>query len=311
MNRRTLLKAIPVGAVSLATGGLGFHRFRQRRGASAWLENLGRRNTEVTPDGIQDPSFDEGSGSSALIGVDGSGLLDPLRKIRDFDRRYPDDFLLPEDRLDLLLSASARFERAQRLVGHGNFNLLSFDRLLAFGNNYPEIGTFTPQELAFLEEAFHTDATSYGFFGEKVLTELTDETSRRDVEKVSGSGHFLFKGEPLETFQRIRRDVGDTVTLTSGVRCLVKQYHLFLRKAVGTGGNLSQASRSLAPPGYSFHARGDFDIGTVDLGADNFTVAFAETDEYKKMIDLGYAGIRYTETNPYGVRHEPWHIKIA
>ena len=311
MNRRTLLKAIPVGAVSLATGGLGFHRVRQRREASAWLENLGRRSSKAAADGILDPVSDEGSGAMALRAADGSGSPDPFQKIRDFDRQYPDDFLLPEDRLDLLVSASARFERAQRLVGHGNFNLLSFDRLLAFGNNYPEIGTYTPQELTFLEEAFYTDATSYGFLGEKVLTELTDETSRRDVEKVSGSGHFLFKGEPLEKFQRIRRDVGDTIRLTSGVRCLAKQYQLFLRKAVVTGGNLSQASRSLAPPGYSFHARGDFDIGTVDLGADNFTVAFAETDEYKKMIDLGYAEIRYTETNPYGVRHEPWHIKIA
>jgi hypothetical protein len=275
------------------------------------LESIGRWSSEATADGILDPLTDEGSGAMASSAADGSGSPDPYQKTRDFDREYPDDFLLSKDSLDLLVSTSSRFERAQRLVGHGNFNLLSFDRLLAFGTDYPEIGTFTPQELSFLEEAFHTDAASYGFLGEKVLTELSDETSRRDVEKVPGSGHFLFKGEPLEEFQQIRRDVGDTIRLTSGVRCLAKQYQLFLRKAVETGGNLSQASRSLAPPGYSFHARGDFDIGTVDLGADNFTVAFAETDEYKKMIDFGYAEIRYTETNPFGVRHEPWHIKIA
>ena len=82
-------------------------------------------------------------------------------------------------------------------------------------------------------------------------------------------------------------------------------------KAMETGGNLSQASRSLAPPGYSFHAAGDFDVGKVGFGPDNFTEAFARTDEYRRLIDLGYVEIRYTETNPFGVRHEPWHIKIV
>ncbi len=47
------------------------------------------------------------------------------------------------------------------------------------------------------------------------------------------------------------------------------------------------------------------------MGLDNFTESFCETDEYRKLIDLGYVAIRYTPTNPFGVRHEPWHIKIA
>ena len=101
------------------------------------------------------------------------------------------------------------------------------------------------------------------------------------------------------------------MTLTSGVRSVVKQSQLFLTKACETAGNLSQASRSLAPPGYSFHARGDFDIGKAGYGLRNFTSTFAETDVYRKLIELGYVAIRYTETNPFGVRHEPWHIKIA
>ncbi len=85
---------------------------------------------------------------------------------------------------------------------------------------------------------------------------------------------------------------------------------LFVDKAVTTDGNLSQASRSLAPPGYSYHAIGDFDIGKIGAGLDNFNEAFADTDEYKRLVDLGYADIRYTPTNPFGVRHEPWHIKM-
>ena len=95
------------------------------------------------------------------------------------------------------------------------------------------------------------------------------------------------------------------------MRGVVKQFQLFLSKAVTTGGNLSQASRSLAPPGYSYHAVGDFDVGRVGFGLKNFTADFADTPEYRKLIDLGYVDIRYTETNPFGVRHEPWHIKIA
>ncbi len=82
-------------------------------------------------------------------------------------------------------------------------------------------------------------------------------------------------------------------------------------KAIETDGNLSQASRSLAPPGYSYHAVGDFDVGKVGFGLDNFTEAFSQTNEYHRMIDLGYIDIRYTKRNPFGVRHEPWHIKIT
>jgi len=119
------------------------------------------------------------------------------------------------------------------------------------------------------------------------------------------------RGTSLDKYQRIRRDVGGSLQLTSGIRGLAKQFQLFLAKAVATEGNLSQASRSLAPPGYSYHAIGDFDVGKQGFGRDNFTETFAHTDEYKRLIELGYVAIRYTETNPFGVRHEPWHIKIG
>ena len=76
-------------------------------------------------------------------------------------------------------------------------------------------------------------------------------------------------------------------------------------------GNLSLASRSLAPPGHSYHGIGDFDVGNKNLGADNFTARFAETEEYKKLIRLKYVDIRYTRTNQVGVRYEPWHIKVV
>ena len=99
--------------------------------------------------------------------------------------------------------------------------------------------------------------------------------------------------------------------LTSGVRGVVKQYHLFMAKAVQSEGNLSRASRSLAPPGHSFHAIGDFDVGRVNGGLSNFTSDFAQTDEFKRLQDLGFVKIRYTTDNEYGVRYEPWHIRVV
>ncbi|MFQ5526212.1 MAG: M15 family metallopeptidase [Thermoanaerobaculia bacterium] len=298
MNRRTLLKAIPVSlatAVGLRLRGSSEQAYGVFR---YWLD---RRLRSVPHSDRLDPVRDEGAMSAASR----------LDKIRDFDRTYDDDHLLDESGFQVLRSTAARVERTQRLVGHGNFNLLSFDQLLSFASNYPEIGEFTAAELAFLDEIFHTDARRYGFFGEKVVEEQTAVIDRRTVIKIPGSGHFLLKGEPLKKFMKIKRDVGSTVVLTSGVRSVAKQYQLFLTKAVETGGNLSQASRSLAPPGYSFHARGDFDLGKAGFGLGNFDESFCETDEYRRLIDLGYVAIRYTETNPFGVRHEPWHIKIA
>lgn len=260
---------------------------------------------------------------SALRSAPGPNLFDPvsdegaaasvasLEKIRHFDQEYPDDYRVEHGAFETLLSVATRIERTQRLVGHGNFNLLSFDQMLRFGANFPEIGAFPRAECDFLEELFFADATRYGFYGERVIDRLNAGISKRDVVKIAGSGHYLLKGEPLEKFKRIRRDVGDSIALTSGVRSLVKQYQLFLSKAVETNGNLSRVSRSLAPPGYSFHARGDFDLGKEGFGLNNFTESFCETDEYRKLIDLGYVAIRYTPTNRFGVRHEPWHIKIA
>jgi LAS superfamily LD-carboxypeptidase LdcB len=92
---------------------------------------------------------------------------------------------------------------------------------------------------------------------------------------------------------------------------VVKQIYLFLNKADKVDGNLSLASYSLAPPGHSYHAIGDFDVGKNGLGRKNFSEEFASTDEFKRLIDLGYLGIRYPEDNSFGVRHEPWHIKIV
>jgi zinc D-Ala-D-Ala carboxypeptidase len=238
-------------------------------------------------------------------------VTDYLEKIRNFDANFKGDVFISESQKQLLQPTLARIDRVLNYVGYANFNLLSFDEMLFFSRNYPGIGPFEKAEIAFLEEIFYADATRYGFFGEKVAPDINHRIGQREVEKIEGSGHYLLKGESLNHFLQIRNDVGPELMLTSGIRNNVKQMHLFLAKAVQAEGNLSRASRSLAPPGHSFHSNGDFDVGKSGLGELNFTADFSHTEEFVRLIRLGYVDIRYTDDNKFGVRYEPWHIKLV
>ena len=234
-----------------------------------------------------------------------------LRKIRNFDAIFASDIYLDARYEALLLRTTQRLSRVERHIGHGNFNLMSFDEMLRHGRSFTQIGKFEADELNFLEEVFFANPNRYGFFGKKISAEITDFIPRDDVAKISNTGHFLLRGESETLYNQIKKDVGDEVVLTSGVRSIVKQMHLFLAKAIEANGNLSRASRSLAPPGHSYHGIGDFDIGKMGLGAKNFTADFSQTAEYKKIARLGYVDIRYPTDNLFGVRFEPWHIKIT
>ena len=238
-------------------------------------------------------------------------VKDSLDRVKNFDSNFSDDIFLEAEKLALLQQTVARMERVQRLVGYANFSLLRFDDMLRYAKNYSDVGSFSKQEKDFVEEIFFADASKYGFLGNKVITELTAKINKTDTVKVPRTGHYLFKGEPLQMYSKLRKDVGDSLVLTSGVRGVVKQIHLFLSKAKKTDGNLSRASRSLAPPGHSYHGVGDFDVGKVNFGEANFTSRFADTVEYKKLVELGYVEIRYPSTNRIGVRYEPWHIKVV
>jgi hypothetical protein len=195
-------------------------------------------------------------------------------------------------------------------VGHGNFHLLNFDDALKIARNYSRVGRFPKAELHFLEMIFYESAALYGFFGEKPLKNLTARIKRYQVAKVPHTGNYLYKGLSVETYKKVKQALGDQVILTSGVRSIVKQFLLFLNKAYKSKGNLSLASRSLAPPGYSFHGIGDFDVGQVGFGAANFTERFTTTKVYRKLAHLGYVKLRYEQDNLLGVRFEPWHIKV-
>ena len=240
-----------------------------------------------------------------------TAVRDNLEKVKSFDQAFSQDiFLSPEKHL-VFESTLKRILRVKSIIGYANFNLLSFDDMLLYAHRYPKIGGFTKPELAFVDEVFFFDANEYGFYGNKVIKELTSKINKKETIKVSGSGHYLFQGDALTKFNQLENDLGPDLILTSGVRSIVKQLQLFLSKLKTSEGNLSLASRSLAPPGHSYHGIGDFDVGKKGFGKFNFTSKFAETKEYKRLIELKYIDLRYTKNNQVGVRYEPWHIKVV
>ncbi len=237
-------------------------------------------------------------------------LKDYLHKIQNFNLPHSSDVQIDSSLYETFVSTVMRLRRLQKLVGHGNFNILNFPDGLALARNYSKVGKFTKSELGFLETIFYEDGQRYGFLGQKPLKEITDQVKKKDVIKIPYSGNFLYKDRSVEIFEEIKKELGDQVVLTSGIRGVMKQFLLFLNKVHSSEGNLSLASRSLAPPGYSFHGNGDFDVGQAGYGKLNFTGRFTETEVYKRLSELGYLQLRYPQDNQLGVRYEPWHIKI-
>ncbi len=239
-------------------------------------------------------------------------LRDYLYKMRHFDAPHPGDLYLTALQLPLFASVRAKLEALQAHVGHLNFQVLSLDdgrnqaRRMAGGH-----GGFTPAELAFMEELFYADAGSYGFMDQKPFNSFTYAIPPREVTKMAGMGNYIYRGAAEARWGEIHKLLGDDVVLTSGVRGVLKQFLLFLNKAERNNGNLSLASRSLAPPGYSFHGVGDFDVGQRGLAEKNFTATFMETPVFAALNELGYISLRYPKDNLLGVRFEPWHIKVV
>ena len=236
---------------------------------------------------------------------------DYLNKMQYFNEPHNDDVQVDSGLYKVFASTVMRFNRLQQIVGHGNFQILGFDDGLKIAKKYSQVGKFSKVEIRFMEMIFYSEAQRYGFLGQKPMNELTDRIKIKEVIKVPNTGNYLYKGLPLETFEKIKQHLGEQVVLTSGIRGIMKQFQLFLNKASKYNGNLSIASRSLAPPGYSFHSNGDFDVGQAGFGAANFTERFANTEVYKKLNELGYLKLRYPQKNLIGVRFEPWHIQVS
>jgi D-alanyl-D-alanine carboxypeptidase len=239
-----------------------------------------------------------------------SRIKDYLDKMRHFNEPHPGDLFVEADKRNVMETTVRRLRRLERVGGYGFFNLLNLDDARNSARDNPQVGEFSKAELDYLEMTFSQDAKRYGFFGERSLLRVTDRIPADDVVKIAGSGHYLYKGAPFETYTKLKQDVGDRAVLTSGVRGIMKQFLLFLERAYENKGNLSLASRSLAPPGYSFHGISDFDIGQTGFGKGNFTERFVTSDVCRRLTQLEYIDLRYPRDNLLGVRFEPWHIKV-
>lgn len=221
------------------------------------------------------------------------------------------DVWLREEEKPLLMGVDKKLDLVERVVGHGKFNLISFDETLKIAKNHPKIEAFTPAEIAYMEAVFYTDPKIYGFYGKRTVGNITDTIALKDVVKVSNTGHYLFKGQSHDALGRIVKDVGNSIMLTSGVRSVVKQLSLHLAKVKSENGNITLASHSLVPPGFSYHSIGDFDVGKRGWGHENFTANFARTKEFWSLQKLPYISMRYNLGNSDGVRFEPWHVQIV
>ncbi|HXQ24206.1 MAG TPA: M15 family metallopeptidase [Candidatus Acidoferrales bacterium] len=283
MRRRDFVKGVAAAVIGAGFAGAGF----ASKAFARWIEPYA-----LTPDDYSDY------------------IRTYLDKMRHYDEPHKEDIFVDERRYPVFTSCVQRLDRLERTAGGGQFQLLALDEALSTAHDYSRVGEFPKAELDLLENIFYFDATLYGFYDQKHMKNISDRVPVAETVKVPHSGIYLYGGLPHETYQRIKHDIGDRVILTSGVRGVMKQFYLFLRKAYDHAGNLSLASRSLAPPGYSFHGISDFDIGQVGLGDGNFTPRFAITEVYRKLKELDYLNLRYPLDNMLGVRYEPWHIKV-
>ncbi len=220
------------------------------------------------------------------------------------------DIYLNKEEWELLIRVNTRLKRIKKHVGFGNFNLISFNETLFYARSYSKIGAFTKKELELIDKLFHEDPKIYGFYGERTCLRIDNEVLKKQVTKIPYTGHFIFQGKALEDYYNLKKDVGDTLILTSGVRNIVKQLSLYVNKIYNSRGNMTKATKGIAPPAYSYHTVSDFDVGRKGWGYKNFTADFASTDEFNKMTKLDYIGMRYKKNNKDGVRFEPWHIEV-
>ncbi len=251
------------------------------------------------------------TGKTASVMTNSDDVRDYLNRMKHFDEHFSTDVFVDEAAQPLLASCVKKLKQLERIVGYSQFTVISFNYALAIARNYSQIGAFQPEEIEFLNRIFYADVERYGFLGKKTTEKIDHVIDSREIKKVVGTGHFLYTGPALDTFNTLKKELGRDLELTSGIRGVIKQMLLFLNKALKNRGNLSLASRQLAPPGYSFHAVGDLDVGKAGFGAANFTEHFMLTDVFQKLAQRGYLSLRYPQDNMLGVRYEPWHIKIV
>ena len=108
------------------------------------------------------------------------------------DQLFP-EIVLSEDEIKIFNKTLSRFSRLQKYIGYGNFNVIGWDQSLKFARNYNQIGKFSRAELEFVEKLFAIDANTLGFYGDKVVTRLSSSILKKDIRKIPGTGHYLFR----------------------------------------------------------------------------------------------------------------------
>jgi hypothetical protein len=238
-------------------------------------------------------------------------IKDYLNRMRHFDEHFHTDTVVTTEELPVLASCVKKMRQVEAIVGYSRFTIMGFTDMLEIARNYSRVEAFSGTEIEFFQRIYQTDAARYGFMDQKTIDSLDHRIDPGTLQRIRGTPHFLFQGKAVATFEKLNGELGQDLILTSGVRGVVKQLLLFLGKANDNRGNLSLASRQLAPPGYSFHGVGDLDVGKAGYGAENFTERFMLTDVFRKLADRGYLSLRYPQDNFLGVRFEPWHIKVV
>lgn len=222
----------------------------------------------------------------------------------DFDKELVKSIQNEKESLIHYKEILKKLVQAKRQVGFTDFNIISFEELLK------EV-YLTHKEKTVFEELFYTDATTFGFHDMRISALLNEKISKREVVKIPRTGHYLYRGKPHTTYNKIQKDLHGSIVLTSGVRSNVKQTYLFLNKLLACGGDFNETSKSVAPPGHSFHLAGDFDIGKQGFGMKNFSTALIKTDAYQELLELNYIKLRYGQKSSSSVKYEPWHLKIV
>ena len=242
------------------------------------------------------------SSAIALSSISSINLFATTNEIKN------NDLFIEKKDYKIFNSIRNKLKLVQNYVGYGNFNVISFDGMLSIAKRAPNIDLFTKEEISFLEFIFYYNPSTHGFFGDRITSNITDMIDKKIITKIPHTGHYLFKGKAEKTYYEMKKDVGDSLTLTSGIRSIVKQTKLFQDKINRLDGNITIAAKSIAPPAFTYHSIGDFDVGKKGFGYANFTSKFAKTYEFKQITKLEYVDVRYTIDNKDGVRYEPWHI---
>lgn len=209
--------------------------------------------------------------------------------------------------LPALRALAARLAAVERQMGFVAFAVTDYPSVFALGDVHKKL-RFSAEERAALSALFALDARRFGFTGPRASEDLDAAMPRSRLVKTRGSAVLVYPAA-AELVRRLQDAGCKRLIVTSGARGIPKQTLLFVRKALRVG--FAQAARSVAPPGYSFHATGDIDVGDADAGADvNFSERFAGTGTYACIAALPGVRWRYPKGNAANVIYEPWHLAV-